>query len=151
MPEPVQNYTNHRRIVPGFHMGVLGGLFVNALWSLAAFGLSFGGGLWAILGAASYVLLSISLLGLWLYARAFAITVQDRVIRLEMRLRLQEILPDDLKARIKELQRGQLVALRFAGDAELPELVRAVLSEGLRDREDIKKRIKDWQPDHLRV
>jgi Family of unknown function (DUF6526) len=151
MPEPIQNYANHRRIVPGFHVGVLFALLVNALWSLVALGLSFSTGLWAVLGAISYAALSVALLPLWLYIRSFAITVQDRVIRLEMRLRLQQVLPDDLKTRVHDLTRGQLVALRFASDAEMPELVRAVLSEAITDREEIKKRIKEWQPDHLRV
>ena len=92
-----------------------------------------------------------ALLGLFLYGRLFALPVQDRVIRLEMRLRLQQVLPDDLKSRVHDLSRDQLVALRFAGDAEMPELVRSVLSEAITDREEIKKRIKEWQPDHLRV
>jgi hypothetical protein len=77
--------------------------------------------------------------------------VQDRVIRLEMTNRLERILPADLRARIGELSPGQLIALRFASDAELPELTRVVLTEGLRGRNDIKKKIRDWQPDHMRV
>ena len=151
MPEPVQNYANHRRFVPGFHIGVFGALIVNALWSFVALVLSFSGEVWAIIAALVYVVLAFALFGLFLYGRLFAITVQDRVIRLEMRMRLQQILPDDLKTRVHDLTRGQLVALRFASDAEMPELVRAVLSKAITDREEIKKRIKEWQPDHLRV
>ncbi|CAG0963414.1 hypothetical protein PLCT2_00892 [Planctomycetaceae bacterium] len=151
MPETVQNYANHRRIVPGFHVGVFGALVVNALWSFVAVGLSLSGGIWAIIAACVYVILALALLGLFLYGRLFALTVQDRVIRLEMRLRLQQVLPDDLKSRVHDLSRDQLVALRFASDAEMPELVRSVLSEAITDREEIKKRIKEWQPDHLRV
>ncbi|MBP9892938.1 MAG: hypothetical protein KBG84_13625 [Planctomycetes bacterium] len=151
MPEPLQNYANHRRIVPGFHVGVFGALVVNALWSFVAVGLSLSGGIWAIIAACVYVILALALLGLFLYGRLFALTVQDRVIRLEMRLRLQQVLPDDLKSRVHDLSRDQLVALRFASDAEMPELVRSVLSEAITDREEIKKRIKEWQPDHLRV
>ncbi len=151
MPEPLQNHANHRRIVPGFHVGVFGALVVNALWSFVAVGLSLSGGIWAIIAACVYVILALALLGLFLYGRLFALTVQDRVIRLEMRLRLQQVLPDDLKSRVHDLSRDQLVALRFASDAEMPELVRSVLSEAITDREEIKKRIKEWQPDHLRV
>ena len=80
-------------------------------------------------------------------ARVFALKVQDRVIRLEMRLRLRELLPADLAPRIAELTPGQLVALRFAGDRELPALVRRVLDERLQERKAIKQMIADWQAD----
>jgi len=84
-------------------------------------------------------------------ARIFALTVQDRVIRLEMRLRLRDLLPADLQPRIPEFTRAQLVALRFAGDRELPALARRVLEERLTDRKAIKAMIVDWQADHLRA
>ena len=77
--------------------------------------------------------------------------VQDRIIRLEMRLRLQQCLPADLRSRIEELTPGQLVALRFASDAELPELVREVVAGKLAARKDIKLRVKNWQGDWLRA
>jgi hypothetical protein len=67
-----------------------------------------------------------------------------------MRLRLREILPADLRARIPELTPSQLIALRFAGDSEMPELVRDVLANGIEDRDAIKRKIRDWQADHLR-
>ena len=82
---------------------------------------------------------------------AFDCQVQDRVIRLEMQLRLQRILPDDLRARIGEITRGQFVALRFASDAELPALVRKVLDEKITDKKQIKMAVKDWQGDYLRA
>ena len=85
------------------------------------------------------------------FARAFAVGVQDRVIRLEERMRLAELLPADLRPRIGELTTRQLVALRFASDAELPGLVRRVLSEELRDKNAIKRLIVTWRPDHARV
>jgi len=88
---------------------------------------------------------------MFFFARIFALKVQDRVIRLEMRMRLQQVLPPDLRGRIPEFAVGQLVALRFAGDAELPELARKVLDEKLTDRSAIKKMIRDWQPDELRA
>jgi hypothetical protein len=86
-----------------------------------------------------------------LLARTFAVRVQDRVIRLEMRLRLRELLPPDLVPRISELRPRQLVALRFAGDRELPALTRRVLDERLQDGKAIKQLITDWQADHLRA
>ena len=77
--------------------------------------------------------------------------MQDRVIRLEMRLRMQQLLPADLRPRIPEFSVGQLVALRFASDQELPELARKVLDEKIEDRKAIKKLVKNWQPDFLRA
>jgi hypothetical protein len=68
-----------------------------------------------------------------------------------MRMRLQQLLPPDLRARINDLTPRQLVALRFAGDAEMPELVRDVLGGQLKSSKEIKLRIKDWQADWVRV
>ena len=96
-------------------------------------------------------LVGVALILLALLARTFAIRVQDRVIRLEMRLRLRELLPPDLVPRIGELGPRQLIALRFAGDRELPALVRRVLDERLQDTKAIKQMITDWQGDHLRA
>ena len=83
-------------------------------------------------------------------SRTMALTVQNRVIRLEMRLRLKEVLPAALAVRIKELSVRQLIALRFAGDAELPALVERTLKGEFEKPRDIKRAITDWQPDHLR-
>ena len=93
----------------------------------------------------------IGFLLLFFFARIFALTVQDRVIRLEMRLRMQQVLPADLRARAEEFSVGQLVSLRFASDQELPELCRKVLEEKIEDRKAIKKMVKNWQPDFLRA
>jgi hypothetical protein len=83
-------------------------------------------------------------------SRVMALTVQNRVIRLEMRLRLKEILPPALASRIKELTVRQLIALRFAGDAEMPALVERTLKGEFAKPRDIKAAITDWQPDFLR-
>jgi hypothetical protein len=77
--------------------------------------------------------------------------VQDRVIRLEMRLRLQQVLPANLRERIPEFTVSQLVALRFASDDELPGLARKVLEEKLTDRKAIKRLVQNWQADLLRA
>ncbi len=84
-------------------------------------------------------------------SRRYSTKLQDRIIRLEMRLRLERVLPPDLAVRIGEFQTGQLIALRFASDAELPELSRKVLAEKIEKRSEIKKLIKDWQADWHRV
>ena len=97
------------------------------------------------------LLLAIAFILLAFYSRIFALTVQDRVIRLEMRLRMQQLLPAELRPRIPEFGVNQLVALRFASDAELPALAKKVLDEKLNDRKAIKQMIRDWQPDMLRA
>jgi hypothetical protein len=68
-----------------------------------------------------------------------------------MRLRLQQLLPADLRSRIPEFTVGQLVSLRFAGDAELPDLARKVLQDKVTNRKAIKQLVRDWQPDFLRA
>jgi hypothetical protein len=145
MPAETQNFGNHARFVPLYHRVTFPVFAVNLLWSVYRVIHRF---------SAESVLslfLAVAFLLLFFYARIFALTVQDRVIRLEMRLRLHQVLPPDLRARIPEFEVGQLVALRFAGDAELPELARKVLDEKLNDRTAIKKMIRDWQPDFLRA
>ena len=97
------------------------------------------------------VALAAALIVVALYGRLFALTVQDRVIRLEMELRLEKLLPVDLRPRIGELTVGQLVSLRFAPDGELPALTRKVLDEKLSTRKAIKQSIQQWKPDLLRA
>lgn len=144
MRDRPQNYANHRRIIPLYHFGIFGVLVVNLLWSaVRAYRVP---GFETVFG----VFLALALLGLFFYARIFALAVQDRVIRLEMRLRLNDALPADLRPRIPELTRDQFIALRFASDEELPGLVRDVLTNDVRDREVIKRRIQNWQRDDLR-
>jgi len=77
--------------------------------------------------------------------------VEDRVIRLEERMRLEKLLPDDLKPRIPEFTSGQLVAMRFAGDAELPALARKVLTGNIKEGRAIKQMVQNWRPDFLRA
>ena len=145
MPAQIQNFENHAKVAPVFHYGVIPILTINLAWSIYRAAHAFSG------DSVVSLLLAVALIALAFQARIFALTVQDRVIRLEMRLRLQQVLPPDLRARIPEFAVGQLVALRFASDAELPDLARKVLDEKLTDRKAIKKMIRDWQPDHLRA
>jgi len=143
-PKP-QSFESHARWVPGFHFGVFGVFLLNLLYR--GHRLFEAPGLDAVMG----LLMALALLGLFFYARTSALRVPDRVIRLEMRLRLERLLPADLRPRVGELTHHQLVALCFASDAELPELTRAVLNEKIKSRTAIKKRIRDWQADHLRA
>jgi hypothetical protein len=144
MPKP-QSFENHARLIPLFHGFVFGALSVNFAWSIVrAVRTPSIDTLVPVLTAAALILLAF-------YARSFALRAQDRVIRLEMRLRMQQILPPDLRARVPDFTPRQLVALRFAGDAELPALAAAVLRDNIHDMKTIKKMVGDWQADYLRV
>jgi hypothetical protein len=93
---------------------------------------------------------SVSAFVLALISRTHSTRLQNRIIRLEMRIRLQELLPRDRHALIDALTPAQLVGLRFASDAELPALAARAAAEGL-SRDDIKKAVRDWQPDWMRT
>jgi hypothetical protein len=140
-----QNFENHARTVPAFHFVALPILLVNVLWSIYRMIRWFS---WENALAAA---VAVALVLVAIYARNFALSVQDRVIRLEMALRLEKLLPADLKPRIGDLTVNQFVSLRFASDAELPALTRKVLDEKLNDRKAIKQMIKEWKPDELRA
>jgi hypothetical protein len=141
-----QTYKNHTRFLPPFHFFVIPALAANVVYAgrhLVTRGVSITTG-WELVVALAL------LLGV-LLARVQALAAQDRVIRLEMRMKLQQILPADLQSKISDLTTRQLVALRFASDAELPELVRGVLSGKLSKTKEIKLQIKNWQADWQRV
>ena len=141
-----QTYANHAKMVPLFHYLTLPVLLINLIWSsYQVFAQSF--------SATSLIAFSVavSILLTAFFARVFALKVQDRVIRLEEQLRLQALLPDDLKGRIHDYTTEQLIALRFASDAELTVLARKVLDDDLADRNSIKELIEVWKPDNERV
>ncbi|MDE3154493.1 MAG: hypothetical protein KGN76_05285 [Acidobacteriota bacterium] len=140
-----QTFENHARVVPAYHFVALPIFALNILWQ--TYTLVRHPSAAAVVG----LLVALALAILALYARVFALTAQDRVIRLEMRLRLREQLPADLQSRIPAFTVDQLVGLRFASDAELAELARTVLRDHIADRTAIKKMVKNWQADDLRV
>jgi hypothetical protein len=145
-----QKYSNHRRLVPGFHLVTFGILTINLVWSIYRLFRPVMAEM-PVFDRLLGVLVAGTLIGIALYARLFALTVQNRVIRNEMRARLATVLPADLQARIAELKTGQLIALRFAADAELPELTRQVLEGKLAKPDDIKQAVRSWQADELRA
>ena len=141
-----QNLKNHGRFVPLYHFFALPILIGNFgtrvyFWFKAGFALSH---FFPILLAAALFL------GI-LYARLFALAVQDRLIRLEERVRYERVLPEELRWRADELTVNQFVSLRFASDDELPALMKKVLDEKVTSRKAIKQLIKNWRPDYLRA
>jgi len=148
-----QNYSNHIKFVPAFHFVVLPVLLLNLIWSICWFLLpgNRGSGFPTLISHVVNLLVAIALVILAFLARLFALGVQDRVIRLEERLRYQQLLSDDLKPRIGEFTINQLVALRFASDAELPALARKVLDSKVDDRKTIKQMVQSWRADYQRI
>jgi hypothetical protein len=144
MPE-AQTFKTHARFLPPFHFFVIPVLLLNFLNSARH--------IWLVPSRSTVfaAIVAAALLTLGFLSRIMALTVQDRIIRLEMRLRLREILPPDLRSHINELTRQQLVALRFACDAELPDLVREVVAGKLTTQKGIKERVREWQADYLRA
>lgn len=145
MSERPQSFENHAKIVPGYHRWATAFLALPTLYFAyrALLGFTWDG-LFLFLFAVGVLLLGF-------YVRYFPLRVQDRVIRLEEQLRMERLLPPDLKVRVPELTAGQLVALRFASDGELAELVRRVLDEKITDKKEIKRAVRSWRPDHQRM
>lgn len=139
-----QNYSNHTRYVPLFHMvggtlilGILGGSIVNIIKAESS----------AKYSAALLVLVALVLLILFWYARWFALRAQDRAIRAEENFRHFILTGKPLD---KSLRMSQVVALRFASDEEFPELAQRAAAENL-SQQEIKKSIQQWRPDYNRV
>ena len=146
-----QTFANHTRFDPWFHfflLPVFGLLLILSIIHFIAHITE--GGLRDQFHAVLLILLAVAFLVAVFKIRLYSLKVKDRVIRLEERLRLTSLLPEPLRSRIPELTEGQLVALRFASDAELPKLVERALSEKLSPA-DIKKAIQTWRPDYWRV
>jgi hypothetical protein len=151
MADAPQSYANHTRWDPPFHFFILPIFIVALLFTLIHFFAHITHGDFRDhFHAFMLILLATALLGAVVKSRLYALKVQDRVIRLEERLRLTQLLAEPLRSRIPEITEGQLCGLRFASDAEIPKLVERALNEKL-SRSDIKKSIKNWRPDYWRV
>jgi hypothetical protein len=142
--EKPQSLANHTKYDPPFHFFVIPILSINVL-VVGFLLLRFPG-----IGGAWLLLVSAALLVHAGRMRSYATHLQDRVIRLEERLRLATILQEPLRSRISELTDSQLIGLRFASDAELPALTQRALDEKL-SRSDIKKAVTEWRPDYSRI
>jgi hypothetical protein len=146
-----QSLANHTRFDPLFHFFLAPVFALGLVLSLIHFFAHLGEGEFRDhLHSGLIVLLAVALL-LWLFkTRLYALRVQDRVIRLEERLRLMQLLPERLRVRIPEFTESQLCGLRFASDPELPALAERALNEKL-SRKDIKQAVQNWRPDYWRV
>jgi hypothetical protein len=145
MAEKTQNLATHTRYVPAFHFFALPVLLINMFvvaiyfWSAPSFATG-----WALLVA---IALAVGIS----WSRFMPLRAQDRIIRLEERTRLERVLPADLRSRIGELTERQLIAIRFAPDAEVPDLTRRTLNGELKSPGDIKRAIQNWRGDYFRV
>jgi Family of unknown function (DUF6526) len=146
-----QNYANHTRFDPLFHF-FLGPVFILGviLTLIHFFAHMMHNDFRENFHAFLLVVLAVALLVAVAKIRLYALKVQDRVIRLEERLRLAQLISEPLRSRIPELTVDQLCALRFAPDAEVGKLAERALNEKL-SRKDIKQAIQNWRPDYWRV
>jgi len=140
-----QNYANHRRLHFWYHFVLVPIFTINGIVALVLAGrertpLS----LWN-------AVVALALIGMSILLRTYGLRNQDRIIRLEERVRLATLLPPDLRSRINDLRTGDLLALRFCADEELAEVTRRVLAGELKGRDAIKRAIRTWRPDHRRL
>ncbi len=140
-----QNFGNHTRFLPAYHFVAFPLFLVNFCYALYVTVTNPSAA--SVIGLA----LAVALVLLCLLARTMVVTVQDRVIRLEERLRMRSLLPADLQPHIDRFTVKQLVALRFASDGELPALVRAVVDGRVEDQKAIKKMVAAWRADYQRA
>ena len=142
-----QNYRNHARFEPMFHFFVAPVLLINLIVAIVVLIRRLPHHIWL---DSWLLIMAIALFLLTGIARSYPARVQDRVIRLEENLRYQRLLPPELAAATQSLTLAQIIALRFASDAELPTLVQRTLSENLPPK-TIKQSITHWRADNLRV
>ena len=140
-----QTYANHTRWQPTFHFFVVPVMVINLIWSIVQVVMTPG---W---NSGRWVVVSLALVVLTFLVRLNPLKAQDRIIRLEEKLRYQQVLSPDLLRQTSTLRPGQIVALRFASDDELEELLSAAVAGKLPEPAQIKKAIKNWRSDTFRV
>ena len=145
MANEVQNYKNHARFHPPFHFVLAPIVLIHFIWTAKVF---ISSPSW-YMGEA--LMLAVGFVVMATLTRTSALAAQDRTIRLEERMRFERLLAPDMAAKASDLAVGQIVALRFAPDAELAGLVGQVLSGKLTTPKDIKQAIVNWRPDYCRV
>jgi len=145
MADTQQSYANHTRWHPPFHFFVLPVMLINFVWAIVECVKNPGR------NQAWWIVVSLALVVMAFLVRTNALKAQDRIIRLEERLRYQQLLPAEMAQQCGSLGIGSTIALRFASDEELEDLIREVLGGRLTKSAEIKKAIKNWRGDTLRV
>jgi Family of unknown function (DUF6526) len=145
MPNSPQSFANHTRWQPPIHYFVVPVMLLNFLYSIYLFYRT------PAISSGWWIVMSLALIVLVVFVRLNPLKAQDRIIRLEEQLRYQRVLSSSLLERTGALTLGQIIALRFAADDELEELVAAVLAGRFVKNSEIKRAIKDWRADNLRV
>ena len=140
-----QNFENHAKLVPMFHFVAFGLIAVYTIWSLFVVVTSFS------VASILSLLFAVGVLIVFFFARVFALGVQDRVIRLEERARLERLLGSEQRDAIYGMETELLIGLRFASDGEVGELFNAIVADGIPDRAEVKKRVKNWRADNQRI
>jgi hypothetical protein len=142
--DDVQNYGNHRRWNPPWHFVVVPILLLNAVIAIVVLVRT------PSRATAWAALVALTLVAALALLRRMALRVQDRVIRLEEHLRLGRLMPDRHEE-IEELSRGQLIAIRFASDLEVPHMLDRITRGEITTQDEIKRAVQHWRPDHLRA
>jgi hypothetical protein len=139
-----QNFSNHTRLDPPFHFFMVPVAVISLIIAIVhAVKVPTGLNAWLVVIAIAAIVATFKI-------RLYALSVQDRVIRLEERIRLASVLQEPMRSRIGELSDSQLIGLRFASDSELPALFQRALTENL-SRADIKKSVANWRADSALV
>jgi hypothetical protein len=139
-----QSLKNHGRLDPPYHFVLSIVLLANLIVTIVHLVRH------PCFYSAWFVVLSLAAIVAWIRLRTYPLKVQDRVIRLEERLRLQALAPEEWHSQIYRLTEDQLIGLRFAADDEVVELAKQALEHNL-TRKQIKERIKDWRADNWRI
>ena len=140
-----QSAASHAKMVPLFHYVAFALLLIPTIYFLKEALMAFS------VGNLMSALFALGVLLVFWFARVFPLGVQDRVIRLEERMRLHRVLPADMHDRIEEIPTSLLIGLRFASDEELTELTRRVFAGELADRKAVKAAVRSWRADHQRI
>lgn len=140
-----QTYQNHVRWHPPFHFVLTPILLINLIYAIVRLVQDFN------VDRVEYLILAVGLILLGLLARVNALKVQDRVVRLEERLRYNEVLPKELADKTHGLRTSQIIALRFASDEELTAMIERTLNGEFEKPDQIKRAVKNWRGDYLRV
>jgi hypothetical protein len=140
-----QNYKNHARFHAPFHFVGFPILLISLIYFTVRVFQDFS---W---DRVMFLLLLLGVIVTFFLTRINALKAQDRVIRLEEQLRYANLLPKDLAEKAAKLKTGQLIALRFASNEELPDLVKRTINGEFATPKDIKLAVKNWRGDYLRV